>query len=78
MLKQYHLWFLDDNNQCIPTTVSHAKQLAAMSQVPQFYSNSKLKQKLLLSIGDILNNIPLIGRLYRIYGGIPSLYLQII
>uniref|UniRef100_A0AC35G539 Nucleotide-diphospho-sugar transferase domain-containing protein n=1 Tax=Panagrolaimus sp. PS1159 TaxID=55785 RepID=A0AC35G539_9BILA len=77
MLKQYHLWFLDDNNQCIPTTVSYAKNLAAKNQVPKFYSNSKLKQKLLLSIGDLLNNIPLIGRLYRIYGGIPSLYLQI-
>uniref|UniRef100_A0A7E4W5B9 Nucleotid_trans domain-containing protein n=1 Tax=Panagrellus redivivus TaxID=6233 RepID=A0A7E4W5B9_PANRE len=77
MLKQYKLWFLDDDHQCIPGAVAAAKYLADNGMVPRLYSNSKVKQKLLLAIGEFFASLPLFGRVYRVYGGLPSLYLQV-
>ncbi|VDN59339.1 unnamed protein product [Dracunculus medinensis] len=76
-LKDYKLWFLNDDLTCNNKTVNNALKMVLKGQVPKIKTSSKLKQLFYIGIGQLLNEIPIIGKFHEIYGGIVSLYLQV-
>uniref|UniRef100_A0A914XB39 Nucleotide-diphospho-sugar transferase domain-containing protein n=1 Tax=Plectus sambesii TaxID=2011161 RepID=A0A914XB39_9BILA len=75
-MAKYNMWFLHDNASCNSTAVEQARVLMDRGHIPRLYSSSKMKQKFLLGLGQMLTSIPLFGTFYMQYGGIPSMYLQ--
>uniref|UniRef100_A0A0N5BHL2 Nucleotid_trans domain-containing protein n=1 Tax=Strongyloides papillosus TaxID=174720 RepID=A0A0N5BHL2_STREA len=75
-MKRYKMWFLNNDKSCNKNYVNNLQRMLRIGGVPKLFSTSKMKQSVLLYIGQVLSSIPIFGRWYKIYGGLPSLTLQ--
>uniref|UniRef100_A0A0K0DS12 Nucleotid_trans domain-containing protein n=1 Tax=Strongyloides stercoralis TaxID=6248 RepID=A0A0K0DS12_STRER len=75
-MKRYNMWFLNNDKSCNKNKVKNLQKMLKNGNVPKLFSTSKMKQRFLLYIGQILSSLPIFGKWYKIYGGLPSLTLQ--
>uniref|UniRef100_A0A0N4Z7W4 Nucleotid_trans domain-containing protein n=1 Tax=Parastrongyloides trichosuri TaxID=131310 RepID=A0A0N4Z7W4_PARTI len=75
-MKKYNMWFLNKDKTCNENKVKILQRMLRIGAVPRLFSTSKMKQSFLLYIGQMLSSLPLFGRWYKVYGGLPSLTLQ--